>query len=268
MRIALGLEYDGTQFAGWQIQPQSHLVATLQGALESAVSTIADASVKVVCAGRTDAGVHALQQTVHFDPPADRPLLAWERGVNAHLPKTMVVRWARELDEQFHARHSATARRYTYVLLSKSIRPALAHQHTAWTHLPLDLSAMQQAAQLLIGEHDFSTFRASECQARTPIRTMHSIEIVQRGRAFFITAQANAFLHHMMRNIVGALVYVGSGRWNLADFVNAMAAKDRKLGAPTFAASGLYFCGASYDSAWDLPAPIVVLPEDHWPWAC
>ena len=266
MRIALGLEYDGTHYAGWQIQPESHLVTTLQGCLEAAVSTVADSPVPVVCAGRTDAGVHALQQTVHFSPTVYRPLHAWMRGVNGNLPKTMVVRWVRAVDDQFHARHSAISRRYTYVLMSKPTRPALAYQQAGWTHLPLNLSLMQQAAQLLLGEHDFSTFRASECQARTPVRTVQLIEIVQRGQVFFITAQANAFLHHMMRNIVGALVYVGSGRWSLGDFTAAFAAKDRKQGAPTFMASGLYFCGASYDASFDLPVPVVISPEAHWPW--
>ncbi len=267
MRIALGLEYDGTRFAGWQTQPASHQVATLQDRLELAVSKIADTPTSVVCAGRTDAGVHALQQIIHFDTEAQRPTQAWLRGVNALLPSSMSVRWAQNVPHDFHARHHAFARRYTYVLTSNRVRPALAQAHTGWTHLPLRFETMQQAAALLLGEHDFSTFRASECQARSPVRIIESIEIVPRGNTFFITIQANAFLHHMMRNIVGALVYVGCGRWSLAQFADTFAACDRTQGAPTFSASGLYFCGAKYDAAHGIPAPIEVNSENAWPWA-
>lgn len=267
MRFALGLEYDGNRFSGWQTQPSSHGVTTLQDCLERALSVIADAPIEAVCAGRTDAGVHALQQTVHFDTVAQRPLHAWLRGVNGHLPESMAVRWVHPVGSHFHARHSAFARRYTYVLISQAVRPVLAAQQTGWTHLPLSLDAMQKAAQMLVGEHDFSTFRASECQAKSPVRSVHSLQIEQRGQAFFITVTANAFLHHMVRNMMGALVYVGSGRWSLAQFAAAFAAQDRQQGAPTFAAAGLYFCGALYPAEHCIPAPIRVTIENSWPWA-
>jgi tRNA pseudouridine38-40 synthase len=255
MRIALGLEYHGAAYAGWQTQPQSAQVITLQNTLESALAVIANQLTPVVCCGRTDAGVHAVQQVVHFDTTAVRPLQAWVRGLNALLPKTLSVRWALLVDESFHARHSAIGRRYTYVLANTDVRPTLLHSQVGWVHRPLSLKVMQYAAKTLIGEHDFSTFRASECQARTPIRTITQLDIEQRGEFFLFHVQANAFLHHMIRNLVGSLVYVGIGKWSLEQFASAFAAKDRTHGAPTFAPDGLYFCGASYPQHYGISSP-------------
>ncbi len=256
MRYALGLEYEGTGFAGWQTQPPSAHVLTVQDTLQAALAQIASEPIEVLCSGRTDAGVHALQQVVHFDTDAIRPDQAWVRGLNSLLPKTTVVRWVLPISDTFHARHSALERRYTYALISDAIRPARLRNHIAWMHTPLDLSAMQQAAALLVGEHDFSSFRASQCQAKGPVRRMSELAIHQHSNTFFFTLQANGFLHHMVRNIVGALVYVGSGRWSVAQFQAVFEARNRTLGAPTFAPEGLYFCGATYPSQFNIPKPL------------
>lgn len=267
MRIALGVQYNGTHYAGWQTQAHTLGIDTLQEALEAALSSIANQAVSVVCAGRTDAGVHALQQVVHFDTDITRPIQAWIRGVNAKLPRDMSIRWAHIVDNDFHARFSAIARRYTYVLIADAVRPALSYQQAGWTHLHLDVKAMQQAAHILLGEHDFSTFRASQCQAKNPIRHLQALEIVQNGKVYFMHFKANAFLHHMVRNIVGGLVYVGSGRWDLNEFKRTFEAKDRTQGAPTFWSDGLYFCGPEYPKQYLLPEPVQVSPLISWPWA-
>ncbi len=256
MRIALGLEYHGATYAGWQTQPASACVKTLQNTLEAALAVIANQATAVVCCGRTDAGVHAVQQIVHFDTTAQRPLQAWVRGLNAVLPSTMSVRWAIPVADDFHARHSAFERRYTYALLNTAVRPTVWHTQAGWMHRPLNLAVMQQAADTLLGQHDFSTFRASQCQASTPIRTMTECMLERQGDLILFHIQANAFLHHMIRNIVGSLVYVGLGKWSLNDFAEAFAAKDRTKGAPTFSPDGLYFCGAVYPDHFNLPKPI------------
>jgi tRNA pseudouridine38-40 synthase len=199
-----------------------------------------------------------VQQVVHFDTTAQRPLQAWIRGLNALLPKTMSVTWAVPVGDDFHARHSAIERRYTYALFNRPVRPSLLVGQVGWLHRPAQLLPMQLAAQTLIGEHDFSSFRASECQARSPIRTITQFEITQADSSpelFLFHVQANAFLHHMIRNVVGSLVYVGMGKWSLDDFAQAFAAKDRQQGAPTFAPDGLYFCGATYPERFGIPAP-------------
>ena len=269
MRYALGLQYDGAHYAGWQIQPDHSGVVTLQTTLQNAVSVIAAHPVSVVCAGRTDTGVHALQQVVHFDTDTVRPDSAWVRGVNASLPSDMAVQWAQAMPDAFHARHSAVARRYTYVLTSSNIRPALARSHVGWTHYALEIEHMKTACALLIGEHDFSSFRASSCQAASPVRRLSELNVHRQGATLFITAQANGFLHHMIRNIVGALIAVGSGRQSLSEFEQVFLSRDRRLGAPTFAPSGLYFCGASYPDYPSIPVP-VQQPFDAgsggWPW--
>jgi tRNA pseudouridine38-40 synthase len=264
MRFALGLEYDGSAFSGWQTQPAAAQVITVQDALDAALSRMANHSIVSVCSGRTDTGVHALQQIIHFDTQAHRPHQAWIRGLNSLLPVSVAVRWVKPVPEHFHARHSAFARRYTYLLCNDRIRPALLRSKVGWVHRPLDLFAMQAAAAQLVGEHDFSSFRASECQARSPIRQLNHFTIAQHGRIFLFEVQANGFLHHMVRNMVGALVYVGQGRWTLNEFARVFAAKDRRQGAPTFWSDGLYFCGALYPAEFDMPEPIMIA-KAGWP---
>lgn len=261
MRIALGLEYDGRGFAGWQAQPSGN---TLQDALERALAAIAGVPVATVCAGRTDAGVHALGQVVHFDVTVRRPLTAWVRGVNAHLPPSMAVRWAVPVSTAFHARYAARARTYRYLLLNRPERPGVWAGKVGWHHRPLDALAMHTAAQRLVGEHDFSSFRDAECQAKSPIRTLQRIAIMRRGDLVIVECTANAFLHHMVRNLVGALVQVGVGRWTADDLSALLAARDRRLGPPTFGAEGLYLMAVDYDDAWGLPKPAAahsLMPE-------
>ncbi|MCX8017905.1 MAG: tRNA pseudouridine(38-40) synthase TruA [Rhodocyclaceae bacterium] len=251
MRIALGLEYDGAAFMGWQSQPDGR---TVQDALEAALTAIAGEPVRTVCAGRTDAGVHALMQVVHFDVTVARPDSAWVRGVNAHLPPALAVRWAKPVADDFHARFSAIARAYRYLLLNRPERPGLFTGKVGWYHRPLDVAAMQQAARCLEGEHDFSSFRAAACQAKSPIKQMQRFAIARQGDFIIFDCQANAFLHHMVRNLVGALVYVGSGRLTPEEFAALLAARDRRRAPPTFAAAGLYLAGVAYAPAWGLPA--------------
>lgn len=250
MRIALGLEYDGNGFAGWQSQASGN---TVQDVLERALGFVAGEAVRTHCAGRTDAGVHAKEQVVHFDTQAVRPLSAWVRGVNAHLPARVSVLWAREVAADFHARYSARARRYRYLLLDRGARPGLWHGKVGWCHRPLDVEAMCEAAAALVGEHDFSAFRSAECQARSPVKTIFYFTVERRGELVVCECAANAFLHHMVRNIVGALVYVGLKRQPPEWIDELLAAKDRTRAAPTFAASGLYLVGVDYDPVWGLP---------------
>ncbi len=250
MRIALGLEYDGSAFAGWQSQPHGN---TVQDVLERALAAVAGAPMRVTCAGRTDAGVHALEQVVHFDPPVTRPLNAWVRGVNAHLPDSVAVRWAVAVAEDFHARFSARSRSYRYLLYNQPVRPALDHRRAGWFHLPLDLEAMRAAAACLVGEHDFSAFRAAECQAKSPVKTLYTARIERLGDYVVFDFRANAFLHHMVRNMVGALVYVGKGRYPPEWLGELLASGDRRLAAPTFPAAGLYLAGIEYEERWRLP---------------
>lgn len=250
VRIALGLEYDGTGFSGWQSQAGGK---TVQDALEAALSAIACVPIRVVCAGRTDAGVHATAQVVHFDTCAERPDTAWVRGGNAHLPHAVAVRWAVPVSMDFHARFAARGRSYRYLLLNRPERPGLLAGKVGWCHRPLDLTPMQTAAACLLGEHDFSSFRASECQAKSPVRTLYRFDIVRQGDLVIFDCCGNAFLHHMVRNLVGALVHVGLGRETPAWFAGLLAARDRRLGAPTFAPDGLYLTGVDYGEQWALP---------------
>ena len=225
----------------------------MQDALEAALARVHVAPVDTIVAGRTDAGVHALAQVVHFDAVHARPLEAWVRGVNTGLPETMAVLWAREVPAQFHARTCALERTYHYVLLNHRVRPALLAGRVGWVHQPLDVSRMQEAAGFLIGRHDFSAFRAAECQARSPIREMRRVSVSRRGEWIVFEFSANAFLHHQVRNMVGALVWVGLGR-RPADWVGELlASRDRRLGAATFAPDGLYLTGVRYDPSWGLP---------------
>ncbi len=250
MRIALGVEYDGSRFCGWQTQPQG---CAVQDALERALAEVASGPVATICAGRTDAGVHALAQVVHFDTGAERPEAAWVRGVNALLPSACAVNWSRPVTQDFHARYSALARHYRYLLLNHPVRPAADQERVGWFHLPLDLEKMQLAARLLIGEHDFSAFRSSECQARTPVRTLTRLDVARRGDYIVFELCANAFLHHMVRNIVGCLVYVGKGKFPPEWLGEVLAGRDRKRAAPTFGAAGLYLSRVTYDTRWGLP---------------
>ena len=249
-RIALGIEYDGSRFLGWQTQPGGGAV---QDALETALSGIADAPVRVTCAGRTDRGVHACAQVVHFDTVAERPDSAWVRGVNATLPEAIAVLWSQRVAADFHARYSALSRTYRYVLLSRPVRPALAARYAGWHHAPLDLDAMREAAGHLLGEHDFTAFRAAECQAKSPVRTLHAIDIERSGERIDFRLRANAWLQHMVRNIVGTLVYVGKGKHPPKWAKTVLDSRDRARAAPTFGPEGLYLEAVEYDARWSIP---------------
>ncbi|MBP6862867.1 MAG: tRNA pseudouridine(38-40) synthase TruA [Neisseriaceae bacterium] len=243
-RVALGVEYDGRLFHGWQRQKEG--VPTVQAALEYALAQVCGQSVGVIAAGRTDTGVHALMQVVHFDAPVTRPLTAWIRGVNAHLPSGVSVQEAQEVAADFHARFDAYERHYRYVLLSAPARPALLAGKVGWTHYALDVAKMQAAASLLLGEHDFSSFRASECQAKSPVKQLKHLRVYQHQGLICFDLAASAFLHHMVRNIVGALVYVGAGRLSVAEFQHIFEQKSRLQAPPTFMADGLYLTKVRY----------------------
>lgn len=260
MRIALGVEYAGDAFEGWQSQVHGR---TVQDHLERAIAAVAGHAVRLHCAGRTDTGVHATAQVAHFDTSATRPATAWVRGVNSHLELPVSVRWAVEVDEGFHARFSAVARRYRYVLHDHPTRPALLARRVGWFHLPLDAATMAEAAGHLLGEHDFTAFRAAGCQARTPVRTMHAARVFRDGEYLLFDFHANGFLHHMVRNLVGALVTVGKGAQPPEWIGQVLAARDRSLAAPTFPPHGLYLCGVDYPAGWPLPGDgrIIVLPR-------
>ena len=257
MRIALGIAYDGSAFHGWQSQPDGN---TVQDRLEQALAQIAGAAVRTIAAGRTDTGVHATGQVVHFDAPVERPESAWVRGVNAHLPNVIAVQWARRVDDAFHARFAARSRTYRYVLYNAPVRPALFAAQVGWYHMPLELEPMRVAAQRLIGEHDFSSFRAAECQADSPIKRLACLQIDETGPFLSFTLQADAFLHHMVRNVIGALVVVGSGRQRPEWVGELLDARDRRLGAPTFSPAGLYLVDVEYDAHFGIPSGGMALP--------
>ena len=259
-RIALGIQYDGRQWQGWQTQPHRK---TVQDTLEAALAKFCQQSVVTVCAGRTDSGVHAIEQVVHFDTEAERELFAWVRGLNAFLPATIAVRWAAEVagatqasgaeQDAFHARFSAQARTYHYLIYNHPVRSPLWSGRSGWVFRPLRVEAMQAAAQALIGTHDFSAFRAAECQAHSPVRTMHTITLQRQGELILVTLKGNAFLHHMVRNIVGSLIQVGIGNAAEAWVGEVLAARNRDLAAPTFSPDGLYLAKIDYDAGWNLP---------------
>ena len=250
MRIALAVEYDGSGFRGWQKQPAG---GTVQDALQEAMQQFAGMAVRVICAGRTDAGVHALGQVVHFDTPLDRPMHSWVRGINTFLPSAVAVRWAQPVADDFHARASAYGRHYRYLLLNRAHRTGLWAGRVGWYHYPLELTAMQAGAQLLLGERDFSAFRAAECQASSPIKLMRKADIKRLGELLVFDFEASAFLHHMVRNLVGSLIYVGQGKHPPAWIGELLTAGDRRLAAPTFAAAGLYLAAIRYPSQFGLP---------------
>lgn len=250
MRIAIGIEYEGTPFCGWQSQKDG---CGVQDHLERAIGEVAEGVPRLVAAGRTDTGVHAALQVAHFDTGAARPLAAWVRGVNSHLHPAIAVRWAIAAAGDFHARFSATSRAYTYVLLNRAQRPGLLKGRVGWYHSHLDIGAMREAARLVAGCHDFSAFRSAECQAKTPVRTLQPITIVRSDDLVLFHFRADGFLHHMVRNIVGALVYVGSGRCPPSFLGEVLVGRDRARAAPTFAPDGLYLTGVDYPARFGIP---------------
>jgi tRNA pseudouridine38-40 synthase len=260
MRIAVGIEYDGRPFCGWQSQPTG---CGIQDHLERAIGAIADERIVLNAAGRTDQGVHATAQVAHFETTAERPPTAWVRGVNALVPHAIAVRWARAVPDEFHARFSARRRTYHYLLLSRPVRPALLDGLVGWHHRPLDADAMRAAAVALAGEHDFSAVRSAECQAKSPVKTLERVELTVEGAMLVFTFTANAFLHHMVRNIVGALVQVGQGRREPAWIAELLASRHREHGGPTFMPDGLYLSGIEYDPRFALPVEATRHP---WQW--
>lgn len=257
MRIAIGIAYDGSPFDGWQSQPSGR---TVQDHLERALAGVAAHPVRTIAAGRTDAGVHALGQVAHFDTTAERPLQAWVRGTNSALPEAVAVQWAQAVSEDFHARYSATARTYRYVLYCHPVRPAVLARRVGWFHLPLALEPMRAAGRLLLGEHDFSAFRSAECQAKTPVRSLRQLAISQRGPYFVFELTADAFLHHMVRNMIGCLVHVGKGAAPPEWLGEVLAARERRRAAPTFPPDGLYLAEVRFGPQWSLPGFAPMMP--------
>ena len=258
MRTALGIEYDGAPYCGWQSQSSA---CGIQDYLEMAIKNIALHDIRVHAAGRTDTGVHGIMQVIHFDTETKRPSSAWVRGVNAFLPASIRVLWAKEVNDEFHARFSATQRRYQYLLINAPVAPAIQATKAGWYHLPLNISVMQTAIEFLQGEHDFSAFRASECQAKSPIKNLQIATVKktvkqtvkQHGEQFMFEFAANAFLQHQVRNMIGALIYVGNGKYKPEYIKQLLSQKDRTLSPPTFSANGLYLAGVQYDEKFDLP---------------
>ncbi|MCS6947170.1 MAG: tRNA pseudouridine(38-40) synthase TruA [Steroidobacteraceae bacterium] len=250
-RIAIGLEYDGTGYCGWQRQPT---VPTLEATVVAALSRVADEPLTLVCAGRTDAGVHALCQVVHFDTSARRTRRAWMLGANTYLPRDVRVLWARPVPLHFHARFSAEWRQYRYLILSRPSPSALLRERAAWVVDRLDLRAMRRAARYLLGEHDFATFRSAECQSRSTRRSIERLEVERDGDYIVVTVRANAFLHHMARNLVGLLLAIGRGEYAPLDAKRLLAARDRRLAPPTAPAHGLYLEAVGYPPAFGLPS--------------
>jgi len=251
-RVACRIEYDGSRYNGWQSQSQAG-TSTVQGSVEAALADIANKPIHVHCAGRTDAGVHAFSQVIHFDAPVARSSKAWVIGGNANLPQDIRIHWAEPLAGSFHARFSALARRYRYIIANTGIRPALLHAHVAWHRRQLDAAAMHSAAQALLGEQDFSAFRAASCQSRTPMRNVQFIGVERRGDFVIVEILANAFLHHMVRNIAGSLLAVGDGRKPQHWLGELLAGRNRKVAAETAPASGLYLVDVQYPSEFSLP---------------
>lgn len=250
MRIALGIEYDGHGYHGWQKQRG---LPTVQQAVEEAISKIANEEISLQCAGRTDAGVHATCQVVHFDTQAKRHIDAWIWGVNSHLPPSIVVRWSRHVDYSFHARFTATARRYRYIIYNHPIRPAVMHNRVTWHYYPLDADLMMKAAPYLLGEQDFSSFRAAECNSKTPMRNVMDVSIQRKGSFVVLEIEANAFLHHMVRNIVGVLIRIGSGQCPPEWMKEVLNARSRSAAAGTASADGLYLTNVRYPEQYDFP---------------
>ena len=258
-RIAVGVEYDGGAYAGWQAQPA---LRTVQQAVEAAVAVIADSPVALVCAGRTDAGVHAIAQVAHFDTTASREMRSWVLGANSELPADVSLSWARPVPSHFHARYSALSRTYRYLILNRTARSALFARRAAWVHRPLDHERMQAAAVALEGEHDFSAFRAAECQAKSPIRRLERLTVTRHADWVVIEVTANAFLHHMVRNIAGLLIAIGKADAPVAWAQEVLAGRDRTRNAATAPAGGLYLLAVRYPAAFGLPPGP---PQGVWP---
>jgi tRNA pseudouridine38-40 synthase len=252
MRIAMGVEYDGSEFRGWQIQ--DYEVRTVQGCLEQALAKVADSPVKTICAGRTDAGVHAIGQVVHFDTEAQRSERSWILGSNANLPSDISVLWARPISDRFHARFSVLARRYRYVILNRPYRSALQRRRAAWCHKPLHVARMIEAAQHLLGEHDFTSFRAIGCQAKNPVRVLQLLTVEKCGDFIVFEVEANAFLYHMVRNIVGVLMAIGSGEQPPQWARDVLEKRNRACGGVTAPVQGLYLTGVRYADKFAIPA--------------
>lgn len=250
-RIALGIEYDGSAYSGWQQQAHARGV---QAELQEALGAVADHPVELTAAGRTDAGVHALMQVAHFDSDARRPPQAWTLGATAAAADDLTVLWARPVPDRFHARYSALSRTYLYRVLNRPLRPALDRHRVGWVRRPLDVAAMHRAAQCLLGEHDFSSFRAAECQSSTPMRRLLEAEVSRQGETVEFMVRANAFLHHMVRNIVGSLLQIGSGQRPEDWMAELLAARDRTRAGPTAPPQGLYFAAVEYPPEFDLPS--------------
>jgi len=255
VRLALGIRYNGQAYEGWQSQLSGR---TVQDKLEAALGRFAAQRVSTLCAGRTDSGVHALMQVVHFDTEVQRTPFSWVRGTNRYLPDDIAVQWAQPVPATFHCRASALTRRYRYVLSQSPVRPSLDSGRVGWTMYPLDGDAMRAAAAMLLGQHDFSSFRASACQALSPVKDMRRIDVQRIGEGerchWHFEFEADAFLHHMIRNIMGCLVRIGQGNESPGWMAQVLAARSRVVAAPTFSPAGLYFLGPQYDAQWGLPA--------------
>ncbi|VAW70789.1 tRNA pseudouridine(38-40) synthase [hydrothermal vent metagenome] len=258
MRIAMGIEYNGSHYHGWQRLTD---LVSVQQALEEAVSCVANHPVTVQCAGRTDTGVHAQAQVIHFDSESLRDERSWLLGTNANLPKDISVIWAIKVDEDFHARFSATARSYRYIIVNSISRPAIFQQQCSWIHYPLDHERMQEAAQSLVGRNDFNALRASACQAKTSIRTIERINISRKQQYIFMDIKANAFLHHMVRNIIGVLIPIGSGEREIDWCQQVLQSKDRKKAGVTAPANGLFMVAVDYPPHFNIPTapPLIEL---------
>lgn len=250
MRVALGVEYSGSDFFGWQSQPG---LKTIQGTLEEALSKVANEPIEIICAGRTDTGVHATGQVIHFDTKAKRHLDAWLYGTNVHLPASISIRWSRHVDYSFHARFKAISRRYRYVIFNHPVRPAILNERTSWHYYPLDIERMRTAASYLIGEQDFSSFRSSKCNAKTAMRNITDFTIQRQGDFVIFEIEANAFLHHMVRNIAGSLMKIGGGFREVEWMAEVLNARDRKAAAETAPAGGLYLIRVTYPEPYIFP---------------
>ncbi len=261
MRLALGVEYDGTHFSGWQVQREG--VRTVQAALEHALSKVAASDVAVICAGRTDAGVHAVGQVVHFDCEVERPDKAWVLGTNSNLPSDAAVKWVRQVGEEFHARYRARGRHYRYLIEVSPTRPVLDRHRVSWHRTALDAQRMHLAAQQLLGVHDFSSFRASECQAKSPKRRLEQVAVRRDGQRILIDLEANAFLHHMVRIIVGTLLPIGRGEKPVRWLADVLEARDRSAAGKTADACGLYLTAVHYDEQFPLPSPSPGFSDDR-----
>ena len=259
MRIAMGVEYDGHPFCGWQYQDHS---PSVQEALERALTKVADQPLRVICAGRTDTGVHGMGQVVHFDTTAERTERSWVMGTNANLPKSVAVLWAKPVSADFHARFSAQRRRYRYVIFNRPVRPTFLQHRVAWAYRPLDVVRMQAAARPLLGEHDFNAYRAQACQAKSPVRTLYRLDVARHGEFIALDLEANGFLHHMVRNIAGVLMAIGSGEQDVAWSAEVLARRDRTLGGVTAPACGLYLVGVQYPP--DFGLPVLSPPPAVW----